>query len=163
MKSINTLLFQSWKTSTNGIVIIALLLIFTNISCDKDKEHNLVNETELCLALIEGVFTEVELDEVPVYINGGHTGFVKAILEAITYPAEARENDIQGICIVNYEITEQGTVENIVAIQDPGGGIGQSAVNTIESVTTGASFIPGILNGIAVRVRKELELKFVLQ
>ena len=112
---------------------------------------------------VDGNFKEVELDEAPSYIKGGYDGFLHAIAEEVSYPAEARENDIQGICIVNYEITEQGTVENIVATQDPGGGIGESAVETIESVTAGVSFSPGILNGISVRVRKGLELKYKLQ
>ncbi len=163
MKSITKVLHQSWISSLNKIMIIALGVIFIIISCDKNGDENLISDTGLCLVQIDGNFKEVELDEAPSYIKGGYDGFLHAIAEEVSYPAEARENDIQGICIVNYEITEQGTVENIVATQDPGGGIGESAVETIESVTAGVSFSPGILNGISVRVRKGLELKYKLQ
>ena len=81
----------------------------------------------------------------------------------VTYPAEARENGIEGICVVNYEITEEGTVENIEAIQDPGGRIGESATETIGLITEGVSFSPGILNNNPVRVKKELEIRYKLE
>jgi hypothetical protein len=81
----------------------------------------------------------------------------------ISYPAEARENGNEGICIIHYEITSQGAVENISVIQDPGGGIGESAAATIASVTSGISFGPGMLDGNPVRVKKGIEIKFELQ
>ncbi|MFZ1679203.1 MAG: energy transducer TonB [Saprospiraceae bacterium] len=136
--------------------------MFTIVSCNKD-EGTSINDTDFCLVEINGTFENVDLDEPPEYLNGGHEGFIKEILKVIKYPVEARENNIQGICILHYEITEQGTVENIVVIQDPGGGIGESAVVALETVTAGISFSPGILNGVAVRVRKELKLTYKLQ
>jgi hypothetical protein len=163
MKAITKILHHGLICSWIGIKIFALAFIFIIIGCAKDGDENSISETGLCLAYIDGNFIEVELDEVPRYINGGYDGFIRAIVEHISYPAEARENNIQGTCIVIYEITEQGTVENIIATQDPGGGIGGSAVETIGNVTTGVSFSPGILNGIPVRVRKELSIKYKLQ
>jgi hypothetical protein len=142
---------------------MALFLSFTIISCHKDDDHMGISDTGLCLVEINGQFEDVELDVKPAYLDGGYDGFVKRILEVVKYPVEARENNIQGECTVNYEITEQGTVENIVAIQDPGGGIGESAVKALESITAGISFSPGILNGIPVRVQKQLKIKYVLQ
>ena len=163
MNIISQSLYVNQKTLLYGIKIIAFAVLFTFAGCDKNDDENLINETGLCLVEVDSDFIEVELDESPIYINGGHDGFVKAILEVITYPAEARENEIQGLCIVQYEIAVHGTVENIIAIQDPGGGIGGSAVAAIESATAGVSFHPGVLNGNPVRVRKAIEILYKLQ
>ncbi|HZV69533.1 MAG TPA: energy transducer TonB [Saprospiraceae bacterium] len=147
----------------NSFQWIAFALMFTSISCHKGEEGTSISDTEFCLVEINGTFEDIDLDEPPAYLDGGHDGFITAMFEVLKYPAEARENSIQGVCILHYEITEQGTVENIIVIQDPGGGIGQSAVSAFETVTAGISYSPGILGGVAVRVRKELKLTYRLQ
>lgn len=150
-------------TEFSRLNLIALIFLLLMVSCKKDGGEFLIKETDLCLVEIEGNFEEIELEENPEYLNGGDEAFRKAIGENSRYPPEARENDIEGICVINYEITKEGTVENIEALQDPGGGIGGAAVKTVELVTEGISFSPGILNGVPVRVKKELEVKFELE
>ncbi len=147
----------------NNFLLITLALVLSNVSCHKGDEGTSVSDTNFCLVEINGTFEDIDLDEPPTYLDGGHDGFVVAILKVIKYPVEARENNIQGVSILHYEITAQGTVENIMVIQDPGGGIGESAVEALESVTAGISFSPGILGGVALRVRKEMKLTYKLQ
>ena len=163
MKMIIKFSHLNWIRSINKINSIALILILFIVGCKKEDDESLVNDTGLCLVEIDGNFEEIELDEVPEYLNGGKEGFLNAIYEDIVYPAEARENGIEGLCVVNYEIAVNGAVENIKAIQDPGGRIGDSTIETIELITQGVSFSPGILNGNPVRVKKELELRFKLE
>ena len=163
MKMIIKFSHLNWIRSINKINSIALILILFIVGCKKEDDESLVNDTGLCLVEIDGNFEEIELDEVPEYLNGGKEGFLNAIYEDIVYPAEARENGIEGLCVVNYEIAVNGAVENIKAIQDPGGRIGDSTIETIELITQGVSFSPGILNGKPVRVKKELELRFKLE
>ena len=148
----------------NRFTVITLIFAILIMGCDKDDEPSTsYKSTDLCLVKINDNFEEIELDEVPIFLNGGEDGFIMGIGEAITYPPEARENGIEGLCIINYEITEEGKVENIEAIQDPGGNIGDSVIGIVESVTEGISFSPGILDNNPVRVKKELELEYKIQ
>lgn len=141
---------------------IGLFLLPGITACQKEEAESTIDDTGICLVWIDGKFIEVSLDAQPEYLDGGETGFYQNLLDEINYPVEARENHIQGTCIVNYEVTEVGTVENIVAIQDPGGGIGESAIKTVATITSGISFQPGILNGSPVRVKKGISIKFRL-
>ena len=147
----------------NIFFVIALIFTILMVGCKKDdSEFISFEDTTLCLVKINDDFVEMVLDEVPVFLNGGSDGFIMAIGNAITYPPEAREDGIEGVCLINYEITEEGKVENIEAIQDPGGNIGISAIGLVESVTEGISFSPGILDNNPVRVKKELKLRYNL-
>lgn len=139
-------------------------LIFS--SCQKDKETiEIACEPEpiTCLAEIDGIFQEVILDEPPLYLDGGDEGFLTNLLSSIVYPAEARANNIEGSPIVEYEITEEGTVENITILNDPGGGIGEELRTKFEDATSGTSFSPGIFDNNPVRVKKQLTVTFKLQ
>jgi hypothetical protein len=140
-----------------------LLVMLAFLGCNKDDNDQLIEDTGLCLVEVNGVFEEIELDEMPVYSRGSQKDFYEDIIKEIYYPVEARDNDIQGVCIINYEVTQQGTVENIEAVQDPGGGIGNSAEEAVEEVTVGTSFSPGILNGVPVRVKKEIRIRYKLE
>ncbi len=153
-----------YATTMSRLCPVVLVLFFAMLqtACNKDDDH-LFRNTDLCLVEINGTFQEMELDTVPEYLDGGEEGFYQAIGENISYPPEARANSIEGLCVVTYEITQVGKVENIQAVQDPGGGIGESAIETLSIVTAGTSFSPGILNGNPIRVKKGLELKYKLE
>lgn len=158
----NKNLFPNWSIST--VQLFTLFFALLIVSCDKDKNEVITsNPVDLCLVEINGNFEEIELDEAPQFLEGGNDGFFQSLLAEVSYPADARENGIEGLCVIEYEITEEGTVENIVAQQDPGGGIGDAVIGIIESITTGVSFSPGILNSNPVRVKKEAALNFKLE
>lgn len=141
-------------------LIYLTFCILLMLSCSKEDNQTLASSTSLCLVEINGEFQEAELDEKPVFLNGGHEGLSQAVLEVIRYPAEARENGIEGLCILNYVITVNGEVEDIEAVEDPGGGIGASAIESFQSATQGIVFSPGILNGLSVRVKKGFRLVY---
>lgn len=153
----------SWRFRPSLNIVLAVVLLVFAVGCEKDNGESIIDETAICLVEIDGEFIEIELDVEPEYLNGGTEGFAKAISENLRYPGEARENGIEGKCIIHYEITEEGTVENVQAIQDPGGGIGDASIGVLEMVTEGISFSPGILNGNPVKVRKGLSLKFKIE
>lgn len=163
---------KSWmkRKGVNSIILKSIMLFTILIlsgSCNKDDEaavgDNHIEESDLCQALINGVFENVELDTPPVFLDGGEDGFIMALFDVIRYPAEARETGVEGICRLQYEITEEGMVESIEVIDEPGAGIGESAVFALESATTGISYSPGIFNGMLVRVRKELLIRYRLE
>lgn len=130
-------------------------------ACEKD-EAPLIEDPGLCWVLVNGDFVQIPLDAMPVYLDGGEDGFFMAILDTVRYPSYARENMIQGLCRVHYEISEAGEVENIVAVEDPGGGIGDATIAALTAATQGVAFSPGVLDQMAVRVRKELRVRFRL-
>ena len=145
--------------------IILFICIFLGNGCSSEDNEtsNTINNSDLCLVFVDGNFIETELDIEPEFLNGGYEGFVDELRPLLLYPEEARENNIEGLCIVSYEITVEGSVNNIVATQDPGGGIGSSAESAIGTTTDGISFRPGMLNGEKVRGKKELEIEFKFQ
>lgn len=141
-----------------------LLITLILLGCSKDDDDDpILVDTGPCLVEINGQFQEVELDIPPEYLDGGHAGFVRNYVGYLNYPAEAREDEIEGDCLARYEITRGGRVENIVVIDDPGGGIGNSMVTALDSATRGVSFSPGMLDGSPVRVMKEARAIFKLE
>jgi hypothetical protein len=149
------------------IIILGLFSLLFIFSCKKDDEKIdekiEVEEPVPCLAEIDGILQEVILDENPEYLDGGLDGFISNLFDTILYPADARENGIEGFTSVSYEITEEGKVKNVEIIENPGGGIGEELKLTLEEITPGISFLPGILNGNPIRVQKALSLTFKLQ
>ena len=61
---------------------------------------------------------------------------------------------------MEYEITELGTVENIVILQDPGDGIGEESKRVLMLITEGEAYSPGILERRPHRVKRRLPIKF---
>lgn len=143
-------------------LVICLLSGFFIIGCSSHDDNNNFS-FESCFVEIDGSFQEAELDKSPEYIEGGNEGFVRAFYENNSYPAEARENGIEGLCIIQFDVDTDGSVTNIVVTQDPGGTIGSTAMKTIETITNDESFTPGILNGETVIVRKTLEIRYRLE
>jgi TonB family protein len=149
------------NASKTFVLLFACVLAAASfISCDRDDDDDIPKETYL--VEIDGQFQESPLDEVPEYIDGGEDGLYNAALQVVSYPAEAREQGIEGTVCLSYEITVQGTVENIEIVEGVGGGISESAIAALEEVTEGVSFTPGILNGIPVRVKMEIKITYRL-
>ena len=153
---------------SNKLNVLTFFVLFITatlfIGCSDDEASFEFDEEELCfIDTGNGDFRELKLSEAPIYLDGGHEGFLSAFYENNNYPAAARENGIEGVCDLQYEITEEGTIENIVILQDPGGGIGAGASSALQETTAGVSFSPGFLNDDPVRVRKELRITYKLQ
>lgn len=163
MKIKSTNLKLNWRTPISLLKIITMFSFLVFLGCHKEDSDDSILDTELCLVEIDGDFKDVELDEAPEYLNGGSVGFVQDLFSEIKYPTEARQNDIEGICLLDFQITENGTVEQIEIIENPGGGIGESAAEILEMVTAGVSFSPGILNEMPVKVQKQLRLTYELE
>jgi hypothetical protein len=141
---------------------LMLCVAILSAGCDKDEEAFFEDST-VCVVLMDGDCVQTDLDALPAYLNGGEDGFNMALMETVLYPPYAREHGIQGWCRVRYEISEMGEVDNILILEDPGGGIGEATVKALMDATPGIAFSPGILNGSPVRVRKELRMLYKLQ
>lgn len=144
----------------NLLLILPIILL---IGCSKEDEAFGVIDDDFCLVEINGVFEDVELDVAPIYIDGGNDGFGYKFASALLYPPEAREMGIEGVCVLQFVINEEGAVEAYEIIENPGGQIGETAVESLKEVTMGISFNPGILNDVPVKVKKQIKVKYRLE
>ena len=155
-------------TSSNLFSLLSVVIFFAFFGCsdselDTPIDGNSITDTGLCLVEINGVFEDIDLDQEPLFIDNGQEGFVLAIHQELNYPAQARAEGVEGECIIEYEITESGTVDNLVVTQDPGAGIGVATEAALLIATTGVSFNPGLIERTAVKVKKQLLVNFKLQ
>jgi len=119
------------------------------------------SETEQCTALIDGEIQLVELDQAPTPINEPLPWLGNA--QGLKYPAEARENDIEGTVDVEYAISESGKFQEISIINDIGGGCGDACLDFLSPYNDLTLFNPGIYRDEAVKVYKVLPIVFKLE
>lgn len=100
------------------------------------------------------VFDLVEEQPMP---QGGMDGWNQYLAKNIKYPAEARENGIEGTVIVMFEIHEDGSVNNVEILR----GIGESAdQEAIRVVQNAPKWEPGKQRGRQVKTRMRLPIRF---
>jgi TonB family protein len=76
------------------------------------------------------------------------------------YPDSARRLDIEGVVRLLVEVRSNGTVRNVRVITDPGGGLGEAAVEELRS----ARFRPALdRRGRAVDTRIVYTVRYVLE
>ena len=107
----------------------------------------------------DDVFTYVE--QMPVF-KGGQDSLYRFIARNIRYPAEARENGIQGRVVVQFVITKEGSLEDAKVVQKGGSGLDEEALRVIDLMRTGY-WLPGKHNGRTVPVRFTLPISFKLE
>lgn len=146
------------KHLLQSLTFFFFISCFLQFGCTKDEASP--KSIELWVA-VNDTFELTFVSKAPEYI-GGQEALFKAIGTEIRYPPEARENDIQGTVILQYEVTKTGEVENIVILEDIGGGCGAETKRMFEVITEGVSFHPAEIDGTPVRIRMELSIKFIL-
>lgn len=103
------------------------------------------------------IFQVVEQDpEFP----GGIEALYKFIQSNLKYPQLARDNNIEGRVFVQFVVEKDGSVSNVKAARDIGGGCGAEAVRVVKSMPKWA---PGKQRGKAVRAAYTLPVVFKLQ
>lgn len=86
------------------------------------------------------------------------------IYENIKYPKLARNNGIEGQCVVRMVIEKNGRISEAEVVKDIGGGCGDEAVRVIKAMNElPQKWIPGRQRGMPVRVQYLLPVKFKLE
>lgn len=144
-------------TFMNGVrlVLFGAIILYAS-SCSKE-------EAVKCEALIDGVVTWVELDKEAEFKDGGKEGFGEWYLGRLKYPAEARENGIEGIVELRYAISDKGKFEDIEIIKDIGGGCGDAVRDVLLDLQYKALFTPAIYQGKPVKIFKIFSVRFILE
>lgn len=86
------------------------------------------------------------------------------IYRNLKYPAEAREDGVQGMVVVKFIVEKSGMIDSIKVVRDIGGGCGASARDVVESMNSlNPPFVPGMQRGRAVRVQYTLPVRYKLE
>ncbi|MEM7574006.1 MAG: energy transducer TonB [Bacteroidota bacterium] len=84
-----------------------------------------------------------------------------AIYGNVKYPAAARAARIEGMAVVSFLVSTDGSAYNHVVVRDPGGGCGEEALRVVQTYLT--HWIPGTEDGVPVNVQFNLPVKFKLE
>jgi len=90
----------------------------------------------------------------------GNKKMLEFVYSNITYPAEARNNGIEGVCVVRFVVDKTGNVVNPEIVRDIGGGTGEEVLRVVNSFP---KWEPGMHNGAPVSVFYNLPVKFKLE
>ena len=75
-----------------------------------------------------------EVEDYEERVRCGEGKLLEFIYKRLRYPAEARENNVQGMVVVQYVIAIDGYVEDIEIVRDIGDGCGEAALSVIEDM-----------------------------
>jgi protein TonB len=104
----------------------------------------------------EPIFIIVE--SMPVF-PGGEEARLKYLSENVKYPVMAKEAGIQGKVFLEFVVEKDGSVTDAKVIRGIGGGCDEEALRVVENMPR---WIPGKQRGVAVRVRFNMPIRFVL-
>jgi TonB family protein len=100
----------------------------------------------------------VSVEQAPQF-PGGVSAFSKFLEHNIKYPAQSRENNIQGKVYVSFIVEADGSLSDINAVRGPSEDIKAEAVRVI---TNSPKWQPGIQNGREVRTQYTVPINFAL-
>ncbi len=117
---------------------------------------------------IEKQEVEPEIDENGVYMivsdqpsfPGGEAKMMRFIYDNIKYPPIAKDNNIDGMCVISFIIEKDGKITNAKITRDIGGGCGDEALRVIQLMP---DWVAGKHNGEPARVSFNLPVRFKLQ
>lgn len=105
----------------------------------------------------EKIFTAVE--ESPKF-PGGEAEMYKWLSRNIRYPEMAQQNNIQGRVTVQFVVEKNGSIGEVKVVRGKDPDLDKEAVRVVKAMP---NFIPGKMNGQAVRVWYTLPINFKLQ
>jgi TonB family protein len=87
------------------------------------------------------------------------------IYSNLNYPQLAKDNQIEGMAVINFTVTPCGTLTKLKILRDPGGGCGKEALRIMESMNylLNKPWIAGKQRGRKVYVRYNLPIRFKLE
>ena len=103
------------------------------------------------------IFARNELDSLPrPMIPNGIKGLPKYLTEYMRYPPDAFKRDLQGTVKLDFVVEPTGTLSNMRAIDELGGGCTEEAIRLIQSIC----WRPAVKNGQRVRATMEVSIAF---
>ena len=101
--------------------------------------------------------TRTEVDSLPVpRIAGGMKGLPKHLVEDLRYPPDAFRRDLQGNVRIEFVVEPTGSLSNMRALDELGGGCTEEAMRLIRSTC----WLPAVKDGSYVRGTMEVNIAF---
>lgn len=83
--------------------------------------------------------------------------------ENIKYPVIARENNVEGLVVIQFVVEKNGTISNARVAKDIGAGCGKEALRVVEMMNNmPTKWSPGKQRGRPVKVEFTLPVRFRL-
>ncbi len=134
---------------------------------DEDLELNFADELVLEEVSEDAVSEELEelvkteeifsvVEEMPEF-PGGDKKMLEYIYSNLYYPPLAKENGIEGLCVVSFVVEADGSISDIELKRDIGQGCGSAAKYTVQSMP---KWKPGKQRGKPVAVTYNLPIRF---
>jgi len=99
------------------------------------------------------------VEEMPVF-PGGDAELIKYLYNNIQYPATAKENNIEGLVVIQFLVNEDGSISNSNLVRDIGEGCGKIALDLVNKMP---QWKPGKQRGQNVKVVYTLPVRFSLE
>lgn len=120
--------------------------------------------TTLCMAISDGtadtsgkIFARNEVDSLPrPLIPNGIKGLPKHLTENLRYPPDAYKRDLQGTVKLDFVVEPTGTLSNMRAIDELGGGCTEEAIRLMQTIC----WRPAVKDGKRVRATMEVSIAF---
>jgi TonB family protein len=106
----------------------------------------------------EKVYDFVSVDTQPSF-PGGMAQFYNYLKNAVKYPVAAQNANVQGKVFLSFVVEPDGKLSNIIVDRKLGSGTDEEALRVMKA---SPAWIPGKINGQAVRVKYNLPLSFTL-
>jgi protein TonB len=105
----------------------------------------------------DSIFIRVEL---PAQFPGGPDAWKRYLERNLRYPEQAQEKGTQGVVKVQFVVDKDGTISEVVALNDPGDGLAEEATRIILN---GPKWIPAEQNNRRVKYRAVQTIGFRLE
>lgn len=116
-----------------------------------------LKKVEIMPIMISPSCTQLDMDEKK---KCSELAMLNYIAKTLRYPAEARQNDVEGIAVVQFVIEKDGSIKEVNVIR----GICQSIKDEVTRVVKSfPKWSPGYQDGQPVRVLYTLPVKFKLE
>ena len=122
-----------------------------------EKEYTAFDIPETDKKAIEETFDRV--DNMPEF-PGGVQGLLNYMRETIKYPAQARQDTIQGRVLVTFVINKDGSIVEPEVVKSAHPLLDEEALRMVEKMP---AWKPGEQNGKPVRVKYTIPVNFRLQ
>jgi TonB family protein len=150
------------------------ILIEGNVvdSLKEGEWHGLIGKKIICVDkyskgnFISGIYYDVKGKEHPFKVldiephyEEGIPGFYRFLGQNIKYPDIDKQNNVQGKVIVSFVVERDGALTDIKVLRSPTERMGAEAARVISLCP---NWMPGIQNGMPVRVQYTVPLSFTL-
>ena len=88
------------------------------------------------------------------------TEMLKFIYQNVTYPEDARLNEVEGMVVVSFVVNKDGSIVDPVVVRDIGHGCGEEVLRIVDTMP---NWIPGKQDGQAVNVKFNLPVRFKME